>query len=333
MKKLYVHVGLMKTGTTFLQEVVFPETSLCYLGKNSEVLRNDIGDPFILFKYLQNENPGVPFSELKIPRQLVGYLNHYREITAKHESLLISDELITGNPFLSFMGSVLKDCSKLISGMDDPEICFHRGISYAEHIFHSGDQNALDARRALSSQGTATQKIQRLLDALDAELGGVLLVKRDFGSWFTSFFLQYIKINSKYPDAFQGDFAPSLLFAAAGFAFRWDCYMRDLNGSGFALASSFSSSIQRGFGKRALTIAEYSSSSSVFSENLKVALAGYGIDSQACERVNQINLDKNVTKPYASNDRLERQVFYSRDEISRDLNALVGTSGGLKTLA
>ena len=103
----------MKTGTTFLQEVVFPETSLCYLGKNSEVLRNDIGDPFILFKYLQNENPGVPFSELKIPRQLVGYLNHYREITAKHESLLISDELIT-ETFLSFMGSVLKDC-KLIS--------------------------------------------------------------------------------------------------------------------------------------------------------------------------------------------------------------------------
>ena len=332
MKRLYVHVGLPKTGTTFLQDIVFPESTFCYLGKSREVLKNDISNPFVLFKYLQNAQPGLPFSDLQIPCQLVDYLNHYREIISEEESLLISDELITGNPLLSCMGPLLANCTQLIANINDPEKCFHHGISHAEYLLYSSDQNALNARKALCGQNTATQKIQRLLDALGVELGGILLVKRDFGSWFTSFFLQYIKTNSKYPDFFKGDFTLPLVFAAAGFAFRWDCYMRDFNDSGFALASSFSGSIRREFGECILTTAEYSSSPLSFSENLKPALESYGINSQVCDRVNQVNLDKNVTKPHASNDRLEHQVYYSRDQISRDLNALVGASGGFKIL-
>jgi len=331
--KLYVHAGLAKTGTTFLQDVVFPETSFCYLGKNSEVSRKGFRNhPFALFKYLQHAEPGVPFSELKIPSQLIKHLEYYRSIASERDKLLISDELITANPLFAYMGSLLRNCSHLIENTNDPEECFHYGISHAEHLIYSSGQNALSARRELSSRNTANQKIQRLLDAFGAELGGVLLVKRDFGSWFTSLFLQYIKENDEYPDSFLGNFMPELVFAFAGFAFRWDFYMRDFNDSGFALASSFSASIQRKFGKNLVNIAEYSSSPLVFSENLKKPLESYGISNFSCDKIRQIDLDKNITKPCASNDRFERQVYDSRRQISRDLNALLGTLGGLKVL-
>ena len=332
MKKLYIHVGLPKTGTTFLQEVVFPDTSFYYLGKKSEVSKNDISDPFLSLKYLQNADPGVSFAEMKVPSVLTSHLNFYREIISDQEELLLSDELITGNPLLSCMGPLLVNCTQWIANINDPELCFRRGISYAEYLIDSGDQSALEAKRFLSSQNTISLKIQRFLDAFDAELGGVLLIKRDFGSWFTSLFLQYIKINGKYPDGFTGDFTSLLVFAAAGFAFRWDYYMRDHNCSGFALGSSFSRSIQKEFGESSLTTVEYSSSKSVFSENLKKPLERYGINGSSCEKINRLNLDKNITKPYISNKRLEHQVYDSRHQISRDLNALIGTLGGLKVL-
>lgn len=332
MKKLYIHVGLPKTGTTFLQEVVFPDTSFYYLGKKSEVSKNDISDPFLSLKYLQNADPGVSFAEMKVPSVLTSHLNFYREITSDREELLLSDEGFTMNPILVVMGSLLVNCSQFIEALDDPELCFRRGVSYAEFLIDSGDQSALEAKRVLSSQNTISLKIQRFLDAFDAELGGVLLIKRDFGSWFTSLFLQYIEINGKYPDSFTGDFTSSLVFAAAGFAFRWDYYMRDYNCSGFALGSSFSRSIQKEFGESALTTAEYSSSKSVFSENLKKPLERYGINGSSCEKIHRMNLDKNITKPYISNKRLEHQVYDSRHQISRDLNALIGTLGGLKVL-
>ena len=332
MKKLYIHVGLSKTGTTFLQEVIFPDTSFCYLGKHSDILKDNISDPFVYLKYLQNADPGVSFSELKVPSALKCHLNHYREIASGAKNLLISDETLTAYPMLGFMGSLLNKCSQYIGSESDPELCFHRGISYAEYLINSCDQSALEAKNIFSGQNTISLKIQRFLDAFDAELGGVLLIKRDFGSWFTSFFLQYIKKNAIYPDSFKGNFTSPLVFAAAGFAFRWDFYMRDYNGSGFALASSFSSDIQRQFGKSALTTAEYSSSASVFSENLKKPLEAYGIRSPSREKIHRNLSDKNVTKRYKSNKRLENQIYDFRHQISRDLNALIGTFGGLKVL-
>ena len=332
MKKLYIHVGLPKTGTTFLQEIVFPDTSFYYLGKKTGVSRDNIGDPFMSLKYLQNADPGVSFAELQKPRRVISHLNYYHEITSGREELLVSDELFTANPLLPLMGSLLSNCSKFIEAINDPELCFRRGMAYAEQFVNPSDQNALDAKILLSSHNTISLKIKRFLDAFDAGLGGVLLVNRDFGSWFVSFFLTYIKINSKYPDAFKGDFSSLLVFAAAGFIFRWDFYMRDHNGSGFALASSFSSSIQREFGPSALTTVEYSSSASVFSDNLRKPLEGFGISSSSCEKICQIDLDKQVTRPHMSNARLENQVYNSRHQISRDLNALIGMLGGPKVL-
>ena len=324
MKKLYLHVGLPKTGTTFLQEVVFPDTCFFYLGKNSEVLKNNISDPFVSLKYLQTADPGASFSDMKKPDAWIMHLNYYRKITSGREELLLSDEAFTANPLLSIMGSLLVTCRQLVDSSNDAESCFHRGIFYAEYLIGSSNKNALKMKKFLSSQNSISLKIQRFLDAFEAELGGVLLIKRDFGSWFTSLFLQYIKINGEYPDAFKGDFTSTLLFAAAGFAFRWDYYMRNHNSSGFALASSFSSSIQREFGSSALITAEYSSSASVFSENLKKPLEGLGISSMTCEKICRSDLNKNVTKPYISNTRLEHQVFNSRYQISRDLNTLIG---------
>lgn len=332
MKKLYIHVGLPKTGTTFLQEIVFPDTSFYYLGKKSDVLKNNLNDPFVFLKHLQNAEPGVSFAEMKIPSMLANHLNYYREITADREELLLSDEGFTASPLLMFMGTLLHNCSQFTQATDDPELCFRRGISCAEYLIDSGDQDAVEAKRSLLSENAIPLKIQRFMDMFDAELGGVLLIKRDFGSWFVSYFLQYVKTSAKCPDVFKGNFTSQLFFTLAGFVLRWDFYMQDCHGSGFALANSFSSCIQKEFGKSALTTVEYSSSPSVFSENLKKPLEGYGISSSSCEKIYRTDLDKNVTKKNSSNKRLENQVYDSRHQISRDLNALIGTLGSLKVL-
>lgn len=329
MKKLHIHVGLPKTGTTFLQEVVFPETSFCYLGKNSDLSRRGAlnCDPFMFFKYLENENSAFSFAEMRVANdkieQLVRHYNYYHEMIRDKQMLLISDEAFTGNPLNTFMKNILRQCNQRIRGARNREASFARGVSLAEFLIDTQDNESLKTKQQLLSGNLISLKIQRCLDSLGAELGSILLVDRDFGSWFTSFFLQFVKVERYGLGFLKGMLSPDLLFAAAGFVIRWDYFLKDIGRPGLALSSSFSRCIERDFGPGVLSIVQYSSCPSVFAENLKPILAGYGVNPASCDKVRRIEIGKNVTHPGQFVFQGEADIFFLKSEFSRELNALV----------
>ena len=153
MKKLHMHVGLPKTGTTFLQEVIFPETSFCYLGKKSDISRQGAlnSDPFMFFKYLENENSAYSFAEMPVAKskiqQLVEHYNYYHEMIRDKQMLLISDEAFTGNPLNTFMKSILRWCNEAIRGASNHEASFARGVSLAECLINAQDGESLKAKQ------------------------------------------------------------------------------------------------------------------------------------------------------------------------------------------
>ena len=207
--------------------------------------------------------------------------------------------------------------------MSGHEASFARGVSIAECLINSQDGDSLKIKQQFMSGNLISLKIQRCLDSLGAELGSILLVNRDFGSWFTSFFLQFVKVERCGLGFLKGMLSPDLLFAAAGFVVRWDCFLQDIGRPGLALSSSFARCIERDFGPGVLNVVQYSSCPSVFAENLKVILAGYGVNPASCDKVRRIEIGKNVTHPGQFVFQGEADIFFSKSEFSRELNSLV----------
>ena len=325
MRKLYLHIGLPKTGTTFLQEVVFPETSFYYLGKNGDIRADASGnsDPYLFFKFLLNSRDDARFADLLLNRRAKKYYDYYREIILYENNLLLSDEGFTGNSLYRILPFIIHNCKRVVDHNQDLEACFRLGGDLAGSFIASDEDMVLQKKREIEATGNISIKIQKFLDALGAELGGILLVKRDFGSWFISFFLQYIKIQRLENTSFKGGYSPSLMFVVAGFAMRLDLFLKDSHQSSLALPSSFSYCIERHFGKDVLDIAEYSQSPSAFSENLKPVLTNYGIKASSCDKVCDIGLGKNITKLASANSEGENEIFRSRRQFSHELNRLM----------
>ena len=331
MKKLHIHVGLAKTGTTFLQEVIFPRTAFCYLGKTSDIHRESCldADPFMFFKYLLNENSGSCFSKMPVTRenfkQLSGHYKHYRNMIREEQVLLISDESFTVNPLNLFMRFIVKKCANVVGEVEGQEACYRHGFSLFEHLLGSKDELSQAFKEKLIASNTISFKIQRCLDALGAELGSVLLVDRDFGSWFPSYFLQFVKAERKNLGYLKDGISPELMFTIAGFVVCCDRFLKDHARPGFVFTSSFSSCIEKHFGSNILNIIPYSQSPSIFYENLQPVLNGYGIKPSIFEEAGQFERRKNETRMGSFSFRGEAEILHLRDKFSTSLNYLIRT--------
>lgn len=330
MKKLSIHVGLAKTGTTFLQEIVFPRTDFCYLGKTSVIHRKSCldSDPFMFFKYLLNENSGLCFAKMPVAKeqvdQLVALYGYYRNMIRGRQKLLISDESFTGNPLNLLMRFIVKRCLEGVSGIKSQEDCYERGYSLAEHLFCSRNEHSRAFQERLLSSNTISLKIQRCLDALGAELGNVLLVDRDFGSWFPSYFLQFVKAERENLGYLQDVVCPELLFAVAGFVVCCDRFLMDRARPGFVFASSFANCIERDFGSDALDVVQYSSNPSCFYENLQPVFSNYGISPLVLEQVSRFEARRNAACVGPLSFRGEVEILRLRGRFSAKLNDLAG---------
>ena len=331
MKKLHIHIGLAKTGTTFLQDVVFPQTTFCYLGKALDIhKKSDLDvDPFMFFKYLLNsDNSGSCFAKMPIAKdqieQFTGLYGYYRDMMREEQVLLLSDESFTANPLNRFMRFIIKICSKEVGDARGAEASYRIGFSLAEHFFGSSDGLSLSFKEQLLSSNFISLKIQKCLDALDVELGSILLLDRDFGSWFVSYFLQFLKVERESLGFLGGVISPDIVFASAGFAVYCDQFLKDRSGSGFVFASSFSDSIQRDFGSNVLNVVQYSSDSSVFWDNLQPVLSVYGVSSAICEKARQSKTRINATHLGQCSFQGEAEILRSRSLLSRRLNSFAG---------
>ena len=329
MRKLHIHVGLAKTGTTFLQEVVFPRSAFCYLGKTSDIHRESRldSDPFMFFKYLLNENSGSCFAKMPVAKdkikQFSGLYSYYQNMIKEEQMLLMSDESFTVNPLNRFMRFIVKRCAEVVGELEDQEACYRNGFSLSEYLLGSRDQLSQSFKEQLIASNTISFKIQRCLDALGAELGGILLVNRDFGSWFASYFLQFVKAERENLGHLEGTLSPQLLFTIAGCVVCCDRFLKDHDRSGFVFASSFASCIERNFGSEVLKVVSYSPSPSIFCENLRPVLQSYGIKPSVLEKVCKLEMRKNETRVGPLIFRGEAEIIRLRDKFSTILNNLV----------
>ena len=149
MKKVFFHVGLAKTATSFLQENVFPDSSFCYLGKSSTSWARKIieKDPWLFIRFLQEREPGLDSFDLA--KKLNGpgrrYYNYYLDIISRHEAFLVSDEMYTVNPMTRNLRSlipVMYRCHESIMHKSfesfdlDSLSCFEAGIHLADSAWN-----------------------------------------------------------------------------------------------------------------------------------------------------------------------------------------------------
>ena len=105
MKKIFIHIGLPKTATTFFQEIVFPNIPTVYY----------IGRPYTQGNYAFNL---LQYADdvLYNPSFLKEELSLIENSASRKEFILISDELFYGYPLYNFINrsSIAKRLSETI---------------------------------------------------------------------------------------------------------------------------------------------------------------------------------------------------------------------------
>ena len=199
-KKVYFHIGLAKTATSFLQRYIFPKSSFCYLGKysisHSRHITKDA--PWDYMKFLQLGEPGVASNILKdrqknFPIVLDKY-SHYLDIISRHSTFLISDECLTASPLMHHINWLHPFILERVkSSNKEWKNCFEAGVGLADSIWHGSDKQMANLRANLlqgDGSNPVTFRLTRIMEMFELSLGRILLVNRDIGSWFVSFFLQ-----------------------------------------------------------------------------------------------------------------------------------------------
>ena len=289
-RKLYIHVGLPKTGTSTLQERVFPRSRYLFLGKENIgfSLMKKNNDPYLFVKFLiasgRMEGKHFPsnpkeFRKMRLhPQDLMMYKKCISKIALSRQ-VVISDEGFTLQPlkndFYKFIGRAVARIQ--LPGSFEEQ--FMAGVHMAEKIIHLQESGKVNF---LPFFGIA-DVLQRCLDAFDAELGKVLIVDRDYGSWFVSFFLQCFRGSNKGKQLTSDFFDIANLMKSAGLVWRWDRYLMSIGVPGYALADNFSAAISGHFGKNVLSSVRYSSDSLKYAHSLAPALVEFGVDAQDVE--------------------------------------------------
>lgn len=93
MKKVYIHIGLHKTGSTFLQNKVFPRL------KETTYIGRPYTQQSIAFNKLQYADTSLYKEE-----ETIQEINQENE---NHEKILISDEMFSGLPFNNYINRTL----------------------------------------------------------------------------------------------------------------------------------------------------------------------------------------------------------------------------------
>ena len=92
MKKIYIHIGLHKTGSTFLQNKVFPKL------KETTYIGRPYTQQSIAFNKLQYADSSL-YSEEETIMEIKNF--------EKHEKILISDEMLSGLPFNNYINRTI----------------------------------------------------------------------------------------------------------------------------------------------------------------------------------------------------------------------------------
>ena len=330
MKKrnLFLHLGLAKTATTSLQKLVFSSSDYCYLGKfvssdEHEVQRTD---PYFFLKFLQNDQPGIPLRKMRLNHELILHMKVVLAAASGSQDLFISDEGFTIQPLLVHMDWLVRVLAKIQSsrGIDAvllPEESFADGVELAKFCSHSKHSLADDYRRILFGPGSdpISFKIGRFLELFNAEPGRMLIVDRDFGSWFVSMFLQFTKINDyKFT---LSDCSSSIIFALAGFALHWDYCLRERGKCGYVCSSSFVNTIESAYGEGLVDVLSYSSNPHIFSERVGAILPNYGLVHSASAALARA-ARANASFATQFDSSLAAEIFASRSQYQSKLNEL-----------
>lgn len=327
--KIFFHVGLGKTATSFLQKNIFPKSSFCYLGKKSNNWCYPLADedPWNYIKQLQNYRPGVCAADLKklLSRRGIALDDHFSKIFSENENILVSDEGFTMQPIMGHVRVLypyMQDCSN--SSSLSWRNFFEEGISLADSIWNSKVPHFTKLKTELlycKGSDSLPFKLNRIMEMFDLSLGRVLLVDRDIGSWMVSFFLQ-VAFNCENKGLKKMKFDLPLLFVWSGFAARWERYLHDAGRLGYLHGHSFASSVKRSFGAHNLDIVQYNQNPSVFAERLINVLPSFGVNSANAvimESLQSINVTSKKTIASAEWSRVPSL----REECSERINEYI----------
>ena len=329
--EVFFHVGLAKTATTSIQKYIFPRSSFCYLGKNVSgggEQELGLGDSWRYIKTIQNHDTTVDSIELREQLEEAGfgaYYRHYQGIIRNNKNILVSDEGFTINPLMHHINALHPFMSERLCVMEGGKRdYFEAGVELAASVWSGSTAAKVKLRNYLlrgSHSCPLPSRIQRFNEIFDISLGRILLVNRDVGSWFVSFFLQVAKTSKSNKVVF----GMPLLFLWAGFAAKWDNYLMDSYGFGYLQCKSFFKSLESAFGCGSIDVVDYNENRLIFAENISSILPMYGVDaSEALQLVKREGL--NVTSRKVKPSAAWAEILASREEFSCDINSFVHDS-------
>jgi len=327
-RKIYIHAGLPKTGTSTFQERLFPLSRYFFLGKENKPIAAMIKsqDPYLFVKSLCIRDMALSARRQKVKKFVEADLNvdalRFRDVLmariGSSKEVIISDEGFTLQPLKYHYFTYLVPLAKGVKGSLSIEDCFRIGRRLAVRLSSSADP----IRSRLICVTSLADVVQKCLEAFDAELGKVFVVDRDFGSWFVSFYLQCFHgaLKSKRPPK-EKFYGVKSLMILAGFIWSWDKYLQTIGLPGYATASGFCESVDNKFGVGASVSAKYSSSPELYAHSLVQPLSEFGLERKDVLSIitsSRVNDSANKLRP---NEGIE-EILSCKKELVRLINEM-----------